>query len=56
MMRGSTTVFTVKDVTESLALLPPRDYDNRLRDFDVADLDGNMIFFAMASKKVRVRA
>jgi len=52
-MRGSTTVFTVK---ESLALLPPRDYDYGLGDFDVADVGGNMIFFAMESKKVRVRA
>jgi len=29
----------------------PADYDYGLRDFDVADLDGNMIFFAMESKK-----
>lgn len=29
----------------------PKDYDYGLRDFDVADLDGNMIFFGMESKK-----
>lgn len=29
----------------------PQDYDYGLRDFDVADLDGNMIFFGMESKK-----
>lgn len=29
----------------------PADYDYGLRDFDVADLDGNMIFFAMETKK-----
>ena len=119
MMRGSTTVFTVKNVMESLAyyrdkigfdvafeygeptfyvglcsgevtlhlisagqtprqpghgavsifvddvdavhadlvkrgarvLKEPKDYDYGLRDFDVADLDGNMIFFGMESKK-----
>jgi catechol 2,3-dioxygenase-like lactoylglutathione lyase family enzyme len=119
MMRGSTTVFTVKNVMESLAyyrdkigfdvafeygkptfyvglcsgevtlhliaaaetprqpghgavsifvddvdavhadlvgrgarvLEAPRDYDYGLRDFDAADLDGNMIFFGMESKK-----
>jgi catechol 2,3-dioxygenase-like lactoylglutathione lyase family enzyme len=28
-----------------------KDYDYGLRDFDVADLDGNMIFFGMESKK-----
>ena len=27
----------------------PKDYDYGLRDFDVADLDGNMIFFGMES-------
>ena len=27
-------------------------YDYGLRDFDVADLDGNMIFFGMESKKL----
>jgi hypothetical protein len=43
MMHGSITVFTVKDVMESLAY--------GLRDFDVADLDGDMIFFGMESKK-----
>jgi hypothetical protein len=30
-------------------LKAPRDYG--LRDFDVADLDGNMIFFGMESQK-----
>lgn len=29
----------------------PKDYDYGLRDFDVADLDGNMIFFGMESQK-----
>jgi uncharacterized glyoxalase superfamily protein PhnB len=33
-------------------LKAPNDYDYGLRDFDVADLDGNMIFFGMESKKV----
>jgi uncharacterized glyoxalase superfamily protein PhnB len=33
-------------------LKEPQDYDYGLRDFDVADLDGNMIFFGMESKKV----
>ena len=33
-------------------LKEPKDYDYGLRDFDVADLDGNMIFFGMESKKV----
>jgi hypothetical protein len=32
-------------------LKAPADYDYGLRDFDVADLDGNMIFFGMESKK-----
>jgi len=32
-------------------LKAPQDYDYGLRDFDVADLDGNMIFFGMESKK-----
>ena len=32
-------------------LKEPRDYDYGMRDFDVADLDGNMIFFGMESKK-----
>ena len=32
-------------------LKPPKDYDYGLRDFDVADLDGNMIFFGMESQK-----
>jgi hypothetical protein len=45
MMRGSTTVFTVKNVMESLA------YFRDKIGFDVADLDGNMIFFGMESKK-----
>jgi catechol 2,3-dioxygenase-like lactoylglutathione lyase family enzyme len=31
-------------------LKAPKDYDYGLRDFDVADLDGNMIFFGMESK------
>jgi uncharacterized glyoxalase superfamily protein PhnB len=30
---------------------PPQDYDYGMRDFDVVDLDGNQIFFGMASKK-----
>ena len=33
-------------------LKAPQDYDYGLRDFDVADLDGNMIFFGMESKKI----
>ncbi len=33
-------------------LKAPADYDYGLRDFDVADLDGNMIFFGMESKKI----
>ena len=32
-------------------LKEPKDYDYGLRDFDVADLDGNMIFFGMESQK-----
>src|SRR6266446_2669551 len=32
-------------------LKAPKDYDYGLRDFDVSDLDGNMIFFGMESKK-----
>jgi catechol 2,3-dioxygenase-like lactoylglutathione lyase family enzyme len=32
-------------------LKEPKDYDYGMRDFDVADLDGNMIFFGMESKK-----
>jgi catechol 2,3-dioxygenase-like lactoylglutathione lyase family enzyme len=32
-------------------LKAPQDYDYGLRDFDVVDLDGNMIFFGMESKK-----
>ena len=32
-------------------LKQPKDHDYGLRDFDVADLDGNMIFFGMESKK-----
>ena len=32
-------------------LKAPQDYDYGLRDFDVADLDGNMIFFGMELKK-----
>jgi uncharacterized glyoxalase superfamily protein PhnB len=32
-------------------LKAPADYDYGLRDFDVADLDGNMIFFGMESTK-----
>ena len=32
-------------------LKEPKDYDYGLRDFDVADLDGNMIFFGMETKK-----
>jgi catechol 2,3-dioxygenase-like lactoylglutathione lyase family enzyme len=31
-------------------LKAPADYDYGLRDFDVADLDGNMLFFGMESK------
>lgn len=34
-------------------LKEPKDYDYGLRDFDVADLDGNMIFFGMESKKAQ---
>ena len=30
---------------------PPQDYDYGMRDFDVVDLDGNQIFFGMASRK-----
>jgi len=32
-------------------LKAPADYDYGLRDFDVADLDGNMLFFGMELKK-----
>ena len=32
-------------------LKEPKDYDYGLRDCDVADFDGNMIFFGMESKK-----
>lgn len=32
-------------------LKAPKDYDYGMREFDVADLDGNKIFFGMASKK-----
>jgi catechol 2,3-dioxygenase-like lactoylglutathione lyase family enzyme len=32
-------------------LKAPADYDYGLRDFDVADPDGNMLFFGMESKK-----
>jgi uncharacterized glyoxalase superfamily protein PhnB len=30
---------------------PPQDYDYGMRDFDVVDLDGNQIFYGMASNK-----
>jgi hypothetical protein len=59
MMHASITIF-VDDVDALHAdlakcgarvLKAPKDYDYRLRDFDVADLDGNMIFFGMESKK-----
>jgi len=30
---------------------PPQDYAYGMRDFDVVDLDGNQIFYGMASKK-----
>jgi hypothetical protein len=53
MMHMSIAVFTVKDVMESLAYYREKlAFDYGLRDFDVADLDGNMIFFGMESKKV----
>ncbi|HVH80129.1 MAG TPA: VOC family protein, partial [Stellaceae bacterium] len=29
---------------------PPQDYDYGMRDFDVADLDGNRVTFGMESK------
>ncbi len=45
MMRGSTTIFTVNDVKESLTY-----YRDKIG-FDVADLDGNMICFGMESRK-----
>jgi catechol 2,3-dioxygenase-like lactoylglutathione lyase family enzyme len=32
-------------------LKAPADYDYGLRDFDVADLDGNMLFFGMETPK-----
>jgi catechol 2,3-dioxygenase-like lactoylglutathione lyase family enzyme len=32
-------------------LKEPKDYDYGVREFDVADLDGNMIYFGMESKK-----
>jgi len=32
-------------------LKEPRNYDYGVREFDVADLDGNMIYFGMESKK-----
>ena len=47
---------SVRD-TERLAkrgakvLKEPKDYDYGLRDFDVSDLDGNVIFFGMESRK-----
>ncbi len=45
MTGGSTTVFTVKNVMESLA-----HYRDKIS-FD--DLDGNMIFFGMESKEAQ---
>ena len=57
--QGAVSIF-VDDVDELYAdlvkrgarvLKAPKDYDYGLRDFDVADLDGNMIFFGMESKK-----
>jgi uncharacterized glyoxalase superfamily protein PhnB len=56
---GAITIF-VEDVDALHAELvarnakvvkPPQDYDYGMRDFDVVDLDGNQIFFGMASKK-----
>ena len=32
-------------------LKAPANYDYRMRDFDVADLDGNMLFFGMETSK-----
>jgi len=32
-------------------LKAPANYDYGLRDFDVADLDGNMLFFSMETPK-----
>ena len=57
--QGAVTIF-VDDVDSLHAdlvkrgakvLKAPKDYDYGLRDFDVADLDGNMIFFGMESQK-----
>lgn len=62
-MMHSIVVFTVKDVMASLAYYRDQlgfdvafEYGNPtyyvgLRDFDVADLDGSMIFFGMESEK-----
>jgi len=63
MMRASITIFTVKDVVASFAYFRDKlgfevafeygapTFHVGLRDFDVADLDGNMIFFGMESHK-----
>ena len=54
--RGALCIF-VEDVDALYAarkaevVKPPQDYDYGMRDFDVVDLDGNQIFFGMASKK-----
>ena len=32
-------------------LKEPKDYDYGLRDFDVSDIDGNVIFFGIKSRK-----
>jgi catechol 2,3-dioxygenase-like lactoylglutathione lyase family enzyme len=57
---GAVSIF-VDDVDALLAdlvkrgakvLIPPADRDYGLRDFNVADLDGNMIFFGAETKAV----
>lgn len=55
MMHGSATVSTAKDVIESRTYYRDKfvfdvAFEYGLRDFDVADLDGNMIFFGMEAK------
>jgi hypothetical protein len=59
MMHASITIFVDDgdalhaDLVKCSArvLKAPKDYDFGLRDFHVADLDGNMIFFGMESQK-----
>ena len=48
MMHDSITVFRVRGAR---VLKAPADQPYGLRDFDVADLDGNMLFFGMETPK-----